>query len=110
MNRATQTSAPDRRCDQVNGCVAIPVYNNVRTTAAVVEGALRHASTVLVCDDGSTDGSGEAAERAGAVLLRLPRNQGKGAALRVLFEEASRRGHRYAFCLDADGQHLPDDL
>jgi predicted LPLAT superfamily acyltransferase len=97
-------------CDQVGACVVIPAYNHARMVGSVTEGALEHASTVLVCDDGSTDRSGEAAEKAGGVLLRHEINRGKGAALRTLFEEASRRGFRYAIALDADGQHLPADL
>lgn len=97
-------------CDRVGGCVAIAVYNHARTVGAVVRGALDHASTVLVWDDGSTDGSGEAAARAGATVLAFERNRGKGAALRALFEEARRRGFRYVITLDADGQHLPEDL
>ena len=90
--------------------MVIPAYNHARTVGGVVQGALEHASTVLVCDDGSTDGSGEAAEKAGGILLRHETNRGKGAALRTLLEEASRRGFRYAISLDADGQHLPADL
>ncbi|MFL5972733.1 MAG: glycosyltransferase, partial [Gaiellaceae bacterium] len=35
---------------------------------------------VIVADDGSTDGTAETAERAGARVLRLPR-RGKGQAL-----------------------------
>ena len=97
-------------CDAINACVIIPVYNHGKTVGAVVKGSLQYCSTVLVCDDGSTDGSGENAKAAGAVLLTHAVNQGKGAALRTLFEEAHRRGFRYVICLDADGQHYPEDI
>lgn len=97
-------------CERLGACVIIPVYNHARTVGDVVKGSLVHAATVLVCDDGSSDGSGEAARAAGATLLIHPQNQGKGAALRTLFDEALRRGFRYAICLDADGQHFPDDI
>lgn len=97
-------------CDAINACVIIPVYNHGRTVGEVVKGSLQYCSTVLACDDGSTDGSGENARAAGAVLLTHPVNQGKGAALRTLFEEAHRRGFRYVISLDADGQHYPDDI
>src|SRR4051812_30009106 len=85
------TAPSERSVDRSGACVCIPVFNNVRTVGEVVRGALTHAGTVLVCDDGSTDGSGEAARAAGATLLTLPSNQGKGAALEVLFTEATRR-------------------
>ncbi len=97
-------------CDAIGGCVVIPVFNHAATVADVVRGAREHAHTVIVCDDGSTDGSGTAAEGAGAELLTHPVNRGKGAALRTLLEQAHRRGFRYAICLDADGQHFPKDI
>ncbi len=97
-------------CDQAGACVVIPVFNNARTVGGIVRGALEHASMVLVCDDGSTDGSGEEARKAGGVVLHHPTNRGKGAALQTLLEEANRRGFRYAISIDADGQHLPADL
>ncbi len=103
-------SPAERSVDRAGACVCIPVFNNVRTVGDVVRGAQSHATTVLVCDDGSTDGSGEAAKAAGATVLTLPSNQGKGAALEALFAEATRLGFRYALCLDADGQHLHQDL
>jgi len=86
------------------------VYDHARTVAAVVRGAREHATTVLVCDDGSTDGSGEAAASAGAIVLRHAVNQGKGAALWSLLHSALDRKFRYAISIDADGQHLTDDL
>ncbi len=107
---ATAPASPARTCDAAGACVIIPVYNHGRTVGAVVKGSLAHASTVIVCDDGSTDGSGDEAQAAGAILLRQPVNMGKGAALRRLLDEAHRRGFRYAIALDADGQHLPEDL
>ncbi len=94
----------------MGGCVVIPVYDNAGTIASVVRDALGQASTVLVCDDGATDGSGDRAAEAGAHLIRLARNSGKGVALRALFAEASRRGFHYAFAMDGDGQHRAADL
>ena len=99
-----------KSCDSIGACVVIPVFNHVTTVGDVVARARAHATAVLVCDDGSTDGSGQAARQAGAEVLALRRNQGKGAALVALFLEADRRAFRYAVCLDADGQHLPEDL
>lgn len=98
------------RLDRLHACICVPVYNHGRTVGQVVSEARKHATTVLVCDDGSTDGSGAKAAEAGAVLLTHARNQGKGAALGTLFREARRRGFEYAFTLDADGQHYPKDV
>ncbi len=96
----------------------IPAYQCAATLGEVVEGTLRHVPRVVVVDDGSTDGSGEAARRAGAEVLRHERNRGKGAALRTGFAAllADRRAGgaaaelRAIVMLDGDGQHDPEDL
>ena len=46
----------------------------------------------------------------GADLVRLPRNSGKGAALRAGWERARQRGFAWVLMLDGDGQHLADDI
>jgi predicted LPLAT superfamily acyltransferase len=101
---------PQRSCDAVRACVIVPVYNHARTVGDVVRGAREYVSTVIVCDDGSTDGSASEAREAGAAVVQHRTNRGKGAALRSLFAEAQQRGFRYAIAMDADGQHLPADL
>lgn len=88
--------------------VAIPAYRAAPWIAAVVEGVGSLSLPVLVIDDGSDDGTGEVASNAGAAVRRLPVNQGKGAALRVAFDELfSRQGYAAVVTLDADGQHDP---
>ena len=90
----------------------IPAYQCAVTIGEVVAGVLRHVARVVVVDDGSTDGSGETAARAGAEVVRNPRNRGKGNALRRGFAEVSSGEPRPAAVamLDGDGQHDPDDL
>lgn len=83
----------------------VPVYNHTRTVGQVVSGLKALGAQVLAVDDGSTDGSGEAARAAGADLLTQSPNQGKGAALRAGFAWAAARGWRQALTCDADGQH-----
>ena len=88
----------------------VPVFDEVATVGGVVA-ALRAHCPVIVVDDGSTDGSGSAADRAGAVgILRHARREGKGAALRTGFAAALRRGASAVVTLDGDGQHDPRDL
>ena len=91
-------------------CAIVPAYNAADTVGAVVRGALRHLDTVIVADDGSGDGTAAAARQAGAAVIALPENRGKGNALRVLFAEARGRGFAAVVALDADGQHDPDDI
>jgi glycosyltransferase involved in cell wall biosynthesis len=61
----------------------VPAYNEaarVATTVAALR-ALPGVAEVLVVDDGSTDDTAGAAQRAGARVVVLDRNSGKGAAL-----------------------------
>jgi len=87
----------------------IPAKDAEGTIATVVRGlaAVLPELTILVVDDGSSDGTGARAREAGAVVIRHPVNQGKGAALQTGFDEAVRRGADAVLALDADGQHDP---
>lgn len=91
--------------------VVMPSYNTgpalLRQTAAA---ALAGWSPVWVVLDGSTDGSAAALDglqgtRAGLRVLPLPRNCGKGAAVRHGLIEAAAAGFTHALVMDADGQH-----
>ena len=90
--------------------VVIPVYNHAETLRKVTEAALAQHSTVLVVDDGSSESV--AAELAGlsVELLRHPDNQGKGAALLTAAKRGLEKGYSHMVCLDADGQHDPQEL
>jgi len=68
--------------------VGIPAFNEEKTIARVVLGAQKHAYIVVVCDDGSSDLTGEIAGRLGAVVVCHERNSGYGAALQSLFRRA----------------------
>jgi glycosyltransferase involved in cell wall biosynthesis len=65
--------------------VIIPAYNEEETVGQTVEACARLApvSEVIVVDDGSQDRTAEAAAGAGARVLRLARNCGKGQALNL---------------------------
>lgn len=64
----------------------------------------------VVVDDGSEDGTAEVARRAGAIVARLPIRRGQGLALRVGYEIALKLDAAAVVSLDADGQHVPDEL
>jgi len=92
--------------------VIIPALNEAETLPAVLHG-LRRAMPdldVLVVDDGSTDGTDDAARAGGADVAVLPFNLGIGGALRTGFRYAVRNGYDAAVQLDADGQHDPGQI
>lgn len=88
----------------------IPAFQCASTVGAVVRGLRMLLAEVVVVDDGSTDATAAAAEAAGAAVVRLERNQGKGVALRTGIQRALEQGAEALALLDADGQHDPTDL
>lgn len=90
--------------------VLIPSYNPGPAVDATVRGARAAWTPVWVVIDGSTDGSAErleamAAGDDGLVVLRLPQNRGKGAAVLFAAEKALAAGFTHGLTMDSDGQH-----
>ncbi len=91
-------------------CIVIPAFNEARSIEKVVTASLRSGMDVLVVDDGSADRTAELASAAGAIVERHARNQGKGVAIRTAATWVLGHGYDAAVFLDADGQHLPEEL
>lgn len=92
-------------------CVAvIPCFNESERIHRVVKEVGRHLSNIIVVDDGSTDATVAQSISAGATVLQLPKNSGKGAALRHGWQHAHQLGFKWILMLDGDGQHAPDEI
>ncbi|MFC4637115.1 glycosyltransferase family 2 protein [Deinococcus hohokamensis] len=61
--------------------VVIPAFNEEETVAGVVQAGLSLTPDVVVASDGSSDGTARTAAEAGARVVELQENAGKGAAL-----------------------------
>lgn len=88
----------------------IPAFNESAHLADVVRQARLSASSVLVVDDGSGDGTALAARRAGAEVIIHSKNVGKGKALETGFRTALEGDCQAVVTLDADGQHRPSEI
>ncbi len=93
----------------MRACVLIPTYDNPRTVRQVVVAARAFVVDVIVVDDGGGPEASAVLEQLAsdglARVQRLPRNQGKGAAVKAGFALAHSLGYTHALQLDADGQH-----
>ncbi|OGL88377.1 hypothetical protein A3H75_03420 [Candidatus Uhrbacteria bacterium RIFCSPLOWO2_02_FULL_51_9] len=92
--------------------VVLPAFNEaarIRETVRAIF-ALEHGYKVVVVDDGSEDGTGEAARFAGATVLRHAVNRGQGAALQTGTEWALAQGVDAIVHFDADGQFDAADI
>ena len=91
--------------------VAIPAYNEARYRGSSTNSPpSERLNTPLVVDDGSTDGTAEIAEMAGADIIRHATNQGKTGGVRTAFARARELGVDVLVLIDGDSQHEPDDV
>ncbi|MCW3060916.1 MAG: glycosyl transferase family 2 [Capsulimonas sp.] len=84
-------------------CALIPAYNEEQRISKTVAAlrSRREIHTIIVVDDGSSDGTVQAAEAAGADVVLKQKNQGKGAALTAAYAAAKEIGNIFLL-LDAD--------
>jgi glycosyltransferase involved in cell wall biosynthesis len=90
--------------------VVIPLYNHGGTVRAVAQKCLQQHPHVLVVDDGSSDGGAETLSDLPLCVVHHEANRGKGAAILTAASHAAEGGYSHIVTIDADAQHLPEDL
>ena len=91
--------------------LVIPAFNEASVIGDVIADVRSVFDHVVCVDDGSKDGTGDVALRAGAHLVRHPVNLGQGAAIQTGIEYARRQPGAQVFAtFDADGQHRLKDV
>lgn len=99
-----------------NPCIVVPVYDHERAVAGTVAALKVHGLPCILVDDGSHAPCAAELDRIAAAecgwlrLLRLPDNQGKGAAVMAGFAAAQAAGYTHGLQIDADGQHDAADI
>ena len=98
--------------NNIRVCVLIPTYTNQGTLGQVIQDVLQAGWPLWVIDDGSTDGTGRllASRQDRVHVIRYQPNRGKAYALEQGFKAAYEAGYTHAVTMDADGQHLVQDL
>jgi len=88
----------------------VPSYRAAGTLPTLLERLCREfpPEAIYVVDDGSEDDTAQAVAPFGVKLLVHGANAGKGTALVTGSVAAHRDGFTHVLCLDADGQHPPE--
>jgi len=90
--------------------IVVAAYNESRAIRNALGALTGRGWEVVVVDDGSSDGTGEAIRGLGAHVLRHPVNLGQGAALQTGTAYALAQGADVIVHFDADGQHSGSDM
>jgi len=90
--------------------VAIPVYNEQKYVASVLERVREHAEHILVIDDGSTDATPQLLANFPVEVIRHSTNRGYGHSLLDAFRWAAVDGFDWVITMDCDEQHEPASI
>ena len=96
----------------LSALVLIPAYKAARYLPDLIPRLRTFVcdDNILVVNDGSPDDTESILERLKVRHLTHPQNKGKGAALKTGFDYAIEHGYRSVLTIDADLQHLPEEV
>jgi len=92
--------------------VVVPAYNAATHLPELIPRLRRVIDNqhLLIVNDGSTDNTPQLLHDLHVNHISFPHNRGKGAALAAGFEYAMQHGYSSVLTLDADLQHLPEEI
>jgi glycosyltransferase involved in cell wall biosynthesis len=95
-----------------NTAVVIPIYNSEEYLSELFERIFKYfpKEHVVAVNDASTDDSEKICNSQMVTIINVNENTGKGNALQEGFKAAYSKGFRFAFSIDSDLQHKPEDF
>jgi glycosyltransferase involved in cell wall biosynthesis len=88
----------------------LPAYNLERSVGEIVNRTKKFVDIVIVVSDGSRDKTNSKALEAGAICPPSTNTRGKGFAMRKGIEFSKSFQPKYIVLMDADGQHVPEEI
>ncbi len=98
--------------NQISVLVIVPAYNAARHISELVSRLRTYVcdANLLIINDGSGDDTLDIIRQEKVNYISFPENRGKGAALKAGFEYAIENNYRSVLTIDADLQHLPEEV
>ena len=90
--------------------IGIPAFNEEKNIASIITKLQSITNKIIVCNDGSSDLTGQIADKMGAIVINHPKNLGYGAGIRSIFLKAKELNPDILVTFDADGQHRIEDI
>lgn len=98
-------------------CIVIPAYNEASVIGDVVKSVReifsknkKYELEIVIVNDSSKDDTAQVAEKNGATVINHIINSGAGGATATGLRYAEKNNFQIAATMDADGQHLPEDV
>lgn len=100
------------KADQRNTAVVVPIFNSAEYLEELFERIFKFfpKENIFAINDASEDNSAGFCETSGVNVINIPVNSGKGNALQIGFNAAVKKGFKFAFSIDSDLQHKPEDF
>lgn len=95
-----------------NKIIIVPAYNEARSLGDILKKIklkFPHIN-ILVIDDASEDNTYEIAQEKEVKIIKLPFNLGIGGAVQTGLKYAVEQDYDVAIRIDADGQHIPEEI
>ena len=90
--------------------IGLPAYNEEKNIASILIKLKKITDNIIICNDGSSDLTGEIALKMDSTVINHEKNLGYGAAIHSLFLKAKEMDVDILVTFDADGQHDIQDI
>ena len=96
--------------DSLDVIAILPAYNLESRIKEIIERTKRYVDLVIVVTDGSFDNTYQIACKSNCLCTPPTNKRGKGFAIKKGIEFSKKFNPKYIVLMDADGQHLPEEI